>query len=339
MARRRKNHSGGLKAALAVTSVVLMLALCLVSVYVFESRTGMEIEGAGQQMTSHTHSLHTAQIFMNGKWYAQRNMETLLIMGVDEYGQLRTSAGYNNDQQTDFLVLFTRDLDTGRTAAIHVNRDTMTQITMLGVTGEPAGTRYAQIALAYNYGSGDHTSSRNAADAVGHLLYGMEIDHYITVTMDAVPIVNDWAGGVMVTVADDFTSVDQTLVKGEMVTLRGDQALTYVRTRKELDDSSNLHRMERQRQYASEWVKTAQGKLNDMQAVADLVMQMDGYYRTSCTAEQLYDFAKSLGMHPSITTYEIPGEAVKGDMFMEYYVDEGALQQLVLDIFYVPVEG
>ena len=327
------------RVVLAVVLLVLILVTGVVGAQLLEEKMAVPIEDAGKQLTAHTTSMNAAQVFMNDRWYAQRNVDTLLVMGIDDYGSLTESDSYMNNHQTDFLVLFIRDLDSGRTTAVHLNRDTMTDITTLGVTGEATGSVYAQLALAYNYGSGDHTSSRNAADAVGHLLYGMEIDHYITVTMDAVPIVNDWAGGVTVTVADDFTSVDQTLVKGEMVTLRGDQALTYVRTRKELDDSSNLHRMERQRQYASEWVKAAQGKLNDMQAVADLVMQMDGYYRTSCTAEQLYDFAKSLGMHPSITTYEIPGEAVKGDMFMEYYVDEGALQQLVLDIFYVPVEG
>ena len=48
-------------------------------------------------------------------------------------------------------------------------------------------------------------------------------------------------------------------------------------------------------------------------------------------------FAKSLGMHPSITTYEIPGEAVKGDMFMEYYVDDEQVRQTVLKLFYKPV--
>mgnify|MGYP000585160404 FL=1 len=70
--------------------------------------------------------------------------------------------------------------------------------------------------------------------------------------MDAVPILNDLLGGVEVTVLDDFSGIDDTLIKGETVTLHGDHALTYVRERYGLEDSSNSTRMVRQRQYMTE---------------------------------------------------------------------------------------
>ena len=34
-----------------------------------------------------------------------------------------------------------------------------------------------------------------------------------------------------------------------------------------------------------------------------------------------------------------PGDAQEGEEFMEFTVDEAALQQLVMDVFYEPVEG
>jgi len=108
--------------------------------------------------------------------------------------------------------------------------------------------------------------------------------------------------------------------------------------RKGLDDSSNLHRMERQRQYASQWVTSAQRKLTSAEDVADLVLQLSGNYRSSCTAEELRDFAQNLSVNPSVPAYELAGEAVKGAEHMEFYADEQALQQLVLELFYVPVE-
>ncbi len=80
--------------------------------------------------------------------------------------------------------------------------------------------------------------------------------------MDAVPIINDAVGGVTVTVLDDMTSADPALEKGAEVTLQGKQALTYVRTRRGLDDSTNLHRMERQRQYMGELYKGLINKLS-----------------------------------------------------------------------------
>lgn len=325
------------RVVLAVVLLVLILVTGVVGAQLLEERMAVPIEDAGKQLTAHTTSMNAAQVFMNDRWYAQRNVDTLLVMGIDDYGSLTESDSYMNNHQTDFLVLFIRDLDSGRTTAVHLNRDTMTDITTLGVTGEATGSVYAQLALAYNYGSGDQSSSMNTVDAVEHLLYGMPVDHYITVTMDAVPIINDWAGGVVVEVQDDFAGVDETLVQGQLTTLKGQQALTYVRSRKTLEDSSNLHRMERQRQYASAWVKVAQHKLRDVEAVADLMVQLDGFYRSNCTVEKLQEYAQILGENHSLSTYETKGKAVKGDVFMEFYVDEEALQQLVLDLFYVPV--
>jgi len=66
-------------------------------------------------------------------------------------------------------------------------------------------------------------------------------------------------------------------------------------------------------------------------------MQMDAYYRSSCTAEQLLDFARSLSANPTVPTYEIEGKAVQGDIYMEFYANEKVLQQLVLELFYTPV--
>lgn len=333
----RLRMSGYGKKIMAVVVIVLVLAVAFIGVRMLESRMNPEIANAGEQMTSHTAAQNTAQVFMHNRWYAERNVETLLVMGIDELGTLDSSDAYSDYHQTDFLVLFLRDMDTGKTAAIHLNRDTMTRITTLGVTGQATGTINAQLALAYNYGNDDRTRSLNTVEAVERLLYGMQVDHYITVTMDAVPILNDWAGGVTVSLLDDFTDFDPLMVQGEMIRLNGKQALTYVRGRAGLDDSTNLHRMERQRQYASEWVGSAQNRLGDAQAVADLVLRLDGYYSSDCTADDMSSFGESLSMNPGMPVYQLEGKAVQGDVYMEYHIDEAYLQQLVLELFYAPV--
>lgn len=336
---RRRGVRGLRKEFLAAIALAIIIAIGAVAAYVVETRMNVPISNAGEQVTAHTTALNTAQVFVNGQWYAERNVETLLVMGIDNYEGIDGDGSYNNTNQTDFLVLYVRDEDSGRTAVLHLNRDTMTKITTLGVTGQVTGSRTAQLALAYNYGGGDHISSNNVVDAVEHLLYGIEVDHYITVTMGGVPIINDWAGGVTVEVKDDFSDIDPALAQGTYVKLTGTQALTYVRTRRGLDDSTNLHRMERQQQYASAWVETARTKLADVEAVADLLMQMDDYYRTDCTAEELEEIAQGLSNSPSVPIYETEGQAVQGELFMEFYVDEEALQQLVLELFYAPVGG
>ena len=333
-----RRHAGNRrKQFVAIVAIVLILTLALVGVHVYENKTSTVIPNAGEQMTAHTAAVTSGQVYMNDRWYAERNVETLLVLGVDDYTNSHDTDSYNSGHQTDFLVLFVRDVDTGKTAAIHINRDTMTDITTLGVTGQPTGTIHAQLALAYNYGNSSQARSRNTVDAVKYLFYGVQIDHYITITMDAVPILNDWAGGVTVEVLDDFTAIDSSLVPGELVRLDGTQALTYVRTRYGLDDSTNLHRMERQRQYAEEWIHSAQGLLNDAQAVTDLVIQLDGYYHSDCTADELSSYAEGLSLSPSAIVYQIEGDTMQGDVYMEFRVDEEYLQQLVLELFYIPV--
>ena len=95
-----------------------------------------------------------------------------------------TPEGYVNNQQADFLLLLVMDKQHETCTPIQLNRDTMTQIQILGVTGEPAGTFTGQLALAHTYGSGEEDSCENTVLAVENLLYGMEIDHYVSLTMD-----------------------------------------------------------------------------------------------------------------------------------------------------------
>lgn len=319
---------------MAICAIALILAVGAGASQFLEKKMSAQVHNAGMQMTAYTSEDGTAQVYMNDQWYRQKDVETMLLIGIDDYGAISGSNSYNNTNQADFMMLFIRDTETGESTAIHLNRDTMTDITMLGVTGEAAGMQRAQLALAYNYGNGQNASSKNTVDAVSNLLYGMQIDHYLTVTMDAIPILNDWAGGVTVEILDDMTSADDALELGKKVTLTGEQALTYIRARMGLDDSTNINRMERQRQYASAWVEAAQDQLKDQDAVTQLIMQMSDYHYSDCTAEELAELAGWMGENESISIHELSGESVQGEQFMEFYADDEEIQQLVLEVFY-----
>lgn len=331
---RRSRKRKLIRVLLVICAIALVLVIGMVGAQIAESRMSVKVENAGLQMTAYIGEETTAQVFMNGQWYQKKDVETLLVIGIDDFGAVTSSSSYNNTKQADFLMLFVKDAESGESQVIHVNRDTMTDITMLGVSGEAAGTRKAQLALAYNYGQGQHDSSRNTVEAVSNLLYGIEIDHYITVTMDAVPVLNDWAGGVTIEVMDDMTGEDEALVLGEEIKLSGEQALAYVRTRMGLDDSTNINRMQRQRQYASAWVETATPLLQDETAVTRLVMEMSDYHYSDCTAQELAGYASELGENSDVQILELPGEAVNGEVFMEFHADDEGIQQLLLDVFY-----
>ena len=85
-----------------------------------------------------------------------------------------------------------------------------------------------------------------AREAVEGLLLGESIDFYVAMNMDGISELNDLAGGVTVTLEDDFSSIDPAMAKGTTLTLHGDQAETFVRSRMTVGDGTNASRMERQ---------------------------------------------------------------------------------------------
>ena len=109
--------------------------------------------------------------YYNGGWYARRDVETVLVMGVDKYADdAAAEDGYTNQEQADFLLLLVVDRTAGVCRVLPLNRDTMTEITALGLAGEQVGTFNGQLALSHTYGSGGLDSARNTGRAVSSLL-------------------------------------------------------------------------------------------------------------------------------------------------------------------------
>ena len=231
-----------LRACIVVASILLVVAIVLVAIGIGENQPDEDLTGLNDE-TRQT-------IRYNGQWYVLNDdIETILIMGLDKYESQVQTDSYNNDMQADFLTLLILDRGEDTATALHLNRDTMAQMNVLGLRGEVVDTTTAQLALAHTYGRGEKDSGKNTADAVSGFLYDVPVDHYLSLTMDAVQALNDLVGGVPVIVLDDFTGVDAALVKGQKVTLKGEQALTYVRTRQGVGDETNEQRMKRQQQY------------------------------------------------------------------------------------------
>lgn len=273
------------------------------------------------------------ELYYNGEWYKKKKrLETVLLIGVDKYADPDAVESYINTQQSDFLVVVIADHDAKSYCAMPINRDTMSEITMLGLNGEKTGTITAQLALAHTYGTGGKDSAENTREAVSKFLYSNKINHYIAVTMDAVSIINDAVGGVTVTVMDD---IDLELVKGENVTLLGQQALKYVRARGGLEDSTNIHRMERQQQYLEGLKKSFDEMAQDNSAAfTEVLFNASEFITSDCTVNELsrlYNLTKDYEYKGFVN---IAGEAVVGEEFMEFYPDEDKLRELILDLYY-----
>lgn len=267
----------------------------------------------------------------------KKNLQTILIMGLDDYERPEESEGYLNDMQSDFILLAVIDTENHVFRGLHINRDTMARIPRIGVFGDNAGSYTAQLALAHTFGSGGSDSCLNAVKAVSRFLDNIQIDHYMTFTMDSVAMINDMVGGVTVTVLDDFGEYDKSLVKGEEVTLTGEQALHYVRGRGGVGDQTNISRMERQRQYMNGlYINAMKAAQADENFIKNLVLKLSDSFMTDCSISQLDALSKTMAeceMEPFIT---IPGESKVGK-FMEFYADEAALKDIIQDLFYEPI--
>jgi len=279
----------------------------------------------------------TAVIHNGVKYEPKDNIETFLVIGLDKYEGGHDSESYNNDKQADFLMLFVFDKEQNQCSTIHINRDTVSNINVLGVSGNKIATVTGQIALAHTYGNGKNVSCRNTADSVSDLLCGIRIDHYISFSMDAVAILNDRVGGVEVTVLDDFTGIDDTLVKGEKVTLQSDQALLYVRSRYGLEDSSNLNRMVRQQQYLKSFYEKFR-KCSDENEdfIIETSLKVSDYIVSDRSLTQLQSLAKMFSEYEFTGVKDIEGRVEYGEKFVEFYPDKDSVKDVVIQLFYEP---
>lgn len=275
------------------------------------------------------------QIYYESAWYIPNDsIESLLILGIDKKAD--GSEERQNSEQADFLALVVMNKDTQTYKILHLNRDTMTEIPQTDAFGEVYGYITGQLTLAHAYGNDDKVRCRNTVNTVENLLYGIDIDHYLSLTMDAVSILNDSVGGVTVQLMDDFTELDEAFVKDAVVTLHGEQALAYVQARGSLEDSSNLHRMERQQQYITALLEKISSY--DFGNTVDTMMKVNEYLVSDCTIDQLSRLIERLGNYTYEGTVSLKGDSVKGTQYMEYYIDEQAAQALIVEWFYELLE-
>lgn len=330
MSKTRDKKRKRIYALLIILLVVLFLSSTLLLLHYWEKGQGL--------FPANTDAEPSSAITVDGIDYVpNEDVQSILVMGLDKFEDAVDNSGYNNDQQADFLMLFVVDNKNETYSAIHLNRDTMAEINVLGVAGEKIDTTYGQLALAHSYGNGKAVSCRNTVDAVSGVLDGIEIDRYVSVTMDAVPVVTDLVGGVKVQVNDDFSGIDDTIIMGEEVLLEGEHALNFVRTRKGLEDSSNSTRMIRQQDYLVSLFEAFNKKMeSDENFIVNASLELSDYIVSNYTVNQLENLIENLSTYEFGDIYDIDGEYKVGEKYMEFYPDEDTVTDLVLKLFYMP---
>lgn len=270
------------------------------------------------------------------EYYPRQDIDVMLVMGIDEYGPVKASNSYNNTGEADTLLLLVFDHTNRQIHALNINRDTMAEIPVLGVDGRSAGTVFAQLALSHTYGSGLEDSCENTRTAVSAMLGGVPIEYYVSMNMDVVGIISDAVGGVPVRVTENFEASGSDIPMGE-TTLRGDQAIEYVRFRKNVGDEKNVSRMKRQMEFVDSFFVQLQKKLEQEPSFALTTYdEVSDYIVTDCSSTVLVSMMERYGDYELVKVKNLPGENRQGERYMEFYVEEQAKQKLVLELFYAP---
>ena len=266
-------------------------------------------------------------------FYPRKDITILLIMGINQSGKVEKTE-YNHGGAADMVTLVVFDENSQKYDFLSLNRDMMVNMPMLTNSGREAGTYYGQLAYSHTYGDGMKDSCENVRKTVSNLLYGIEVDYYLSMNIDTISTVNDAVGGVTVNIIDDFSAVDPDLPMGE-VTLLGKQAVTFVQTRWNVGDELNLSRMERQKEYMDNFVPVFLDKMRENTAfVTELYEQVSDYIVTDCSIQVLDRLQKDYGGFSMGEILSVPGENVLGETYYEFYPDEEALDNLIIDMFY-----
>ncbi len=328
--RHKKKNDRILRIIAVILAIIIVVCGVLYAISLWERYTGRYDEPDNTEVVSQSMEFNGRQYDLNEK------VETVLVLGLDKFDR-DDEDSYSNSMQADFLMLLVIDNEKEECTALHINRDTVAQMSVLGVAGDRIDTVSQQLALAHTYGNGKEISCRNTAEAVSDFLLNIEIDHYVSVTMDAVEKYNDLVGGVTVRVLDDFSGIDDTLVKGREVTLRGEHALNYVRSRYGLDDSTNNRRMERQRQYLEAlYRKTVECLEEDEDFIVDSASKLTSDLVSDCSASRLQSIAEKIADYKFAGIRDIEGETVMGETYLEFHPDAESIKETVVELFYVP---
>ena len=322
------NRKGKMKIVFICAALVLALVILYSGLQILESTVLFPGQNSG--------TTDTKWIVRDGvRYYPRQDIVVVLIMGTDHEGVI-TGGEADRGHTADMIALLIFDEKAQTGELLLLNRDTMVMMSSLNEYGKEDGTYYAQLALSYNFGTGREDSCENTKKSVSKLLGGITIDHYFAMNMDAIALLNDAVGGVAVTVTEDFSAVDPSIEMGE-VTLNGQQAMNFVRSRKYVGSQLNLSRMERQKEYMKGFVAALHTKLGQGNAsVLQIYEEVSPYMVTDCSGTVMKQMLEDYGSYSLGEVLSPAGENVLGEEHYEFYVDEEALDELILRLFYAP---
>ena len=297
-----------------------------------DTENSYEQQVAGQTDTTQDSGQEKWQegvVAYQGKEYLYNtDIKTYLMMGVDIDGPVQQSSDYTQGGQSDALFLLVVNNKTEQLQVISINRNTMADIELCDEEGIDMGPLKTQICL------------QNA-----FLFQNIPISGYLAMNMGGIPQMNDAVGGVEVTVQQDisFPKAGVNLKKGQKVTLNGTQAYYYLHGRDTEEYDSATKRLQREEQYIVAYMdKLKKVSTENPDQVTEIYNSVSDYLVTSVDftsmIEQLMNYGFSEDQMYTVPGKTVEGKPIDGKRYEEYHVDEDAMEELIMKVFYTPVQ-
>lgn len=288
--------------------------------------------GAGRETKLNTNYVS----YEGGRYAYNHDLYNILFLGIDETEAVPVREITGPAGHADSIILLSFNKAEKTIRLLQISGDTMTDIELYDSAGKRFAVIYGQLALQHAYAPGAEHSSWAMRRAVGKILSDLQINAYVTLNIEGVPILNDEIGGVELTFADDYTDLDAAFEQGQTVVLDGPAAARFVRKQNIYINGSDRNRMNRQIEYIRVFFRTVKKRQQEGRLDLEQIQEKAGHFlATDMRLEEIEELLKD--DYDIKEVCFVPGEFVRGQADEEFYVDDDALKRLLIEMFYEPV--
>lgn len=324
---------------LLIIILIIVLSVLGGGYYLLSQKNASSPQNGGQNSDSRNQtdlSQNGDIVEYKGETYKYNDhLSNYLFLGIDTRETVDTYQSQVDAGQADAIFLVSMDRATEKIKVLFIPRDSMTRIEVFNPYGQSLGETTDHLNIQYAFGDGKEKSCELMKTAVSDMLDGLPIQGYCSMNMDGISVITDFVGGIQLTIPDDsLADVNPEYKKGAVVDITGETAEQFVRYRDIDKTQSALVRQERQKTFLQALVQKAQEKAGeDAGFVTGLYDSVKSYTVTNMGNDI---FAKLLAASQNgITDTEtVPGEGTHGENFDEYHIDEDALSDLIISMFY-----
>lgn len=344
--KKKKKEKMPVAAKVAIGILLFVLAVLVLAVLAFVGlRTWGQLDIMNKTDANGEVAYQETIEYKGHTYRFNDDVVSMAFLGIDQREMLDIkSTDFVGASDADIVVAI--NTKTGETKVVAIPRDTMVDVDIWSTSGIFLRTEKTQLCLAYAYGDGGSKSCENAVSSISRVLYNIPIQKYYALNLDGIKPLNDAIGGV--TVKSIYTVPQYNIKYGDTVTLLGDAAEAYIRTRDMDSIEASLNRSDRQMQYVKAFAEQAlPAVVKDFSTISKLYNTASKYSQTNLSLNNA-TYLGSLLLSKGVTEfkpYTIKGNmkasddpVMPGVVHAEFYPDEDSLMETVLDVFYTQID-